>query len=278
MPATKKTPVKHHRCPMCGLGFMEAKAWTDHIIDCGRQRMEKQSFVCEVAGCDYATSRKSDLTRHTKRKHDVVQIAEESDSAWEDQDPGNLSDYVGVARKEAVKPKPAFDFIQLGRTVRKPTNPNPVFAPQKRPIRTEEESVKHKLDVSCTITSPESTDETCRQRESLQSTVTSPEPAIPMDSYVVSDDNNNNVSKAVLASDNSSKAPEHIDVIIRNDNTFSFNDPSQNCPPFVFGTVLQDAATQTDAPKRHHKRRRIVRTEKDGTLEEFISEEEWTDY
>ena len=44
MPLTKKTPVKRLRCPICGVGFSEEKDWTDHLVECGRQRMEKQSY------------------------------------------------------------------------------------------------------------------------------------------------------------------------------------------------------------------------------------------
>ena len=79
MPLTKKTPVKRLRCPICGVGFSEEKDWTDHLVECGRQRMEKQSFVCVEDGCGYASAKKSDLSRHIKRKH----CADDSDSTWE---------------------------------------------------------------------------------------------------------------------------------------------------------------------------------------------------
>ena len=124
---TKKTPVKFRfRCPICGLGYHDEAAWTDHLVDCGKRKMSTQTHICQERGCTYATSKKSDLTRHLKRKHGGED--DTSCSEWERQDPGELHQYVGAA----AKPREAKESLQLGRTVRKPTSPDPVKAPIKK--------------------------------------------------------------------------------------------------------------------------------------------------
>ena len=258
MPLTKKTPVKRLRCPICGVGFSEEKDWTDHLVECGRQRMEKQSFVCAEDGCGYASAKKSDLSRHIKRKH----MADDSDSTWEEQDPGDLSDFVGKTPKS--KPSsamPPSDLIQLGRVTRKPTDPNPVFAPRKK--SKEDETQVKKTKVTSTITAPECT----------TSPVTSSAPILDQ----TLPDTNNNLKQAV-SSDASSSSMSLVSSFAGRSSCISSGDHVQcNFPP-LFRSSFVDASSQTDAPQRRHNRRRCTRTEHNGCVEEVVSEEEWWDY
>ncbi|KAK3107919.1 hypothetical protein FSP39_025200 [Pinctada imbricata] len=242
MPKTKLTPVKKYRCPICSIGFVEEKAWSDHLIICGREKMEKQSFVCTEDGCGYATSKKSDLNRHIKRKHAANEVAhDDSESNWEEQDPGELSDIVG---RKPVKPVPAFDLIPLGRVIRKPTTPSPVFAP------------------------PRSRDDFPKPnaQSSGIATVTSAQPSVAPADDQESDINNNIDSSASIVSDKVIQEP-----------CVPLSNPIEITFPFM-RSFCQDAATQTDLPQRRHKRKRIVRSEDNGRVEEVISEEEWCDY
>ena len=258
MPLTKKTPVKRLRCPICGVGFSEEKDWTDHLVECGRRRMEKQSFVCVEDGCGYASAKKSDLSRHIKRRH----MADDSDSTWEEQDPGDLSDFVGKTPKS--KPSsvvPPSDLIQLGRVTRKPTDPNPVFAPRKK--SKEDETQVKKTKVTSTITTPECT----------TSLVTSSAPILTKRCQTLTTIS----SKLCLVM-------HHLLVCL-------WSVASQAAPPAFPSAIMcsvtfrlcsvrlpVDASSQTDAPQRHHNRRRCTRTEHNGCVEEVVSEEEWWDY
>ena len=263
MPLTKKTPVKRLRCPICGVGFSEEKDWTDHLVECGRQRMEKQSFVCVEDGCGYASAKKSDLSRHIKRKH----MADDSDSMWEEQDPGDLSDFVGKTPKS--KPSsamPPSDLIQLGRVTRKPTDPNPVFAPRKK--SKEDETQVKKTKVTSTITAPECT----------TSPVTSSAPILTQTLL----DTNNNLKQTVSSDASSSSSLSLTSSFAGRSSCISFGDHMQcnfpcNFPP-LFRSSFVDGSSQTDAPQRHHNRRRCTRTEHNGCVEEVVSEEEWWDY
>lgn len=64
------------------------------MVECGRKRRQKK-FEC--ADCDYATSKKSDMGRHRRTRHNetVSVTADSGTDDWEQLDPGNMSDVVG---------------------------------------------------------------------------------------------------------------------------------------------------------------------------------------
>lgn len=125
---TKTTGRKEgHRCPMCSQRIIDEDSWEKHVIECGRQRRQKR-FECKQ--CDYATNKKSDMQRHERTRHSgrSDHVPAGSDSEWETQDPGTLSDVVG----ESNAPTPISITSEV--TKRKPTRPLPVYAPKAKTI------------------------------------------------------------------------------------------------------------------------------------------------
>ena len=204
-----------------------------------------------------AMRRRRNLTS-VKRKH----CADDSDSTWEEQDPGDLSDFVGKKPKtKPISAVPPSDHIKLGRVTRKPTDPNPVFVPRKK--SKEDEAQVKKTKGTSTITAPECT----------TSPVTSSAPIL----HQTLPDTDNNLKQAV-SSDASSSIKSLVSSFAGRSSCISFGDYVQcNFPP-LFRSSSIDASSQTNTPQRHHNRRRCTRTEHNGCVKEVVSEEEWWDY
>ncbi|CAC5423471.1 unnamed protein product [Mytilus coruscus] len=67
------------------------KELEDHVLACVKKRSSEEEYLCDL--CPYATSRKSDFTRHQRRRHAAsLSAIDDTDSEWEKQNPGTLSD------------------------------------------------------------------------------------------------------------------------------------------------------------------------------------------
>lgn len=94
MAKTKTTPKKNceFRCGFCIKKFSTRQERDDHLVTC-----ETDRYYCDH--CSYHAARIGNLQRHLKAKHKVekseqlrsaVNCSRNSDSEWEDQDPGTL--------------------------------------------------------------------------------------------------------------------------------------------------------------------------------------------
>ncbi|CAG2249596.1 unnamed protein product [Mytilus edulis] len=98
MANTKKTPRKRWMCPVCQIRFQTEKELEDHVIGCAKRRSSEEEYLCDW--CPYATSRKSDFTRHQRRRHAAsLPAIDDTDSEWEKQNPGTLLDVLGEPTK-----------------------------------------------------------------------------------------------------------------------------------------------------------------------------------
>ncbi|CAC5357284.1 unnamed protein product [Mytilus coruscus] len=89
----KKTPRARRRCPVCQVRFNTEKELEDHVLACVKRSSEEE-YLCDL--CPYATSRKSNFTRHQRRRHAAsLSAIDDTDSEWEKQNPGTLSDVLG---------------------------------------------------------------------------------------------------------------------------------------------------------------------------------------
>ncbi|XP_062604049.1 RE1-silencing transcription factor-like [Saccostrea cucullata] len=175
MANTKTTKRKEgHLCPMCSQRFGEESEWEKHVLECGRKRRQKR-FEC--SHCDYATNKKSDMVRHCKTRHGgFAQVDSESD--WEQLDPGNLSDVVGEATAAGTS-LPSSEVTQ-----RKPTRPTPVHTPKVKSLLSKRSlipvapatfqhpmtTVKEHTAPSATVSAASSTDvQDCSVEDSIRS-------------------------------------------------------------------------------------------------------------
>ena len=140
MAKTKTTPRKvGHRCSICSERFDTLAEWTQHTIECATKKKELLSFECPE--CNHATKRKRDLDRHIAKVHPDLKEENLSDSSsdesgWRTNDPGDLIDedeslVQATDKQEATK---ASASLEDGRTVRKATDPLPVFAPPRKSV------------------------------------------------------------------------------------------------------------------------------------------------
>ncbi|XP_071138092.1 uncharacterized protein [Mytilus edulis] len=134
MANTKKTPRERWRCPVCQVRFQTEKELEDHVIACAKRRSSEEEYLCDL--CPYATSRKSDFTRHQRRRHAAsLSAIDDTDSEWEKQNPGTLSDVLGEpTNKKGTTGKSVMVTGPLikGRVVRKSTSPLPVATSSKK--------------------------------------------------------------------------------------------------------------------------------------------------
>lgn len=94
-----------------------------------------EEYQCE--DCSYGSTRRSDFLRHRRRQH--AKIIAESDSEWEKQNPGTLSDVIGEAKTPATTSN---NSLMQGRTIRKPTHPAPVSSTKKSLLDTLRASIE----------------------------------------------------------------------------------------------------------------------------------------
>ncbi|XP_076078918.1 uncharacterized protein LOC143048964 [Mytilus galloprovincialis] len=135
MANTKKTPRKGWRCPVCQIRFQTEKELEDHVIGCAKRRSSEEEYLCDW--CPYATSRKSDFTRHQRRRPAAsLSAIDDTDSEWEKQNPGTLSDVLGEPTKSTKSTTGTSVMVTgsliKGRVVRKSTSPLPVANSSKK--------------------------------------------------------------------------------------------------------------------------------------------------
>lgn len=161
----KMTQRKEQKCPMCSFRSNNPAVMSTHLVKCGHEQMSRK-FNCSK--CDYTALTRSNLNRHYKKCHagdkqhqeqsrqqeescqsgadQQEQNASKPDN-WEACDPGDLAEVIGIvsdsesctstveSRKDdqpRAEETVAPPFLPV---IRKPTRPNPVFAP-KRPFNT----------------------------------------------------------------------------------------------------------------------------------------------
>ncbi|CAC5410677.1 unnamed protein product [Mytilus coruscus] len=135
MANTKKTPRARWRCPVCQVRFNTEKELEDHVLACVKKRSSEEEYLCDL--CPYATSRKSDFTRHQRRRHAAsLSAIDDTNSEWEKQNPGTLSDVLGEPSKSKTcttsTSMMATGSLIKGRVVRKSTSPLPVANPSRK--------------------------------------------------------------------------------------------------------------------------------------------------
>ena len=235
--------------------------------------MSSQTHICQERGCTYATSKKSDLTRHLKRKHGGED--DTSCSELERQDPGELHQYVGAA----AKPCEAKVSLQLGRTVRKPTSPDPVKAPIKklrvhipaalrkaRCVSATELSPRVSLEPSTTETSTSSIGSVASSADSSSSIVqlTQSSDTITTESIF-----GPSLTARPLVQLDPDLTVEHLEPLLPMGNIVTSDMHAQ---------TSVNVSTQTHAPRHHFRRVRTTKTTHEDSVTEVISEEEWSEY
>ena len=140
MAKTKTTPRKAgHRCSICSERLDTLAEWTQHTIECATKKKESLSFECSE--CNHATKRKRDLDRHIAKVHPDLKEQNLSDSSsdesgWRTNDPGDLIDEDESLEQatDARENTKASASLEDGRTVRKATDPLPVFPPPRKSV------------------------------------------------------------------------------------------------------------------------------------------------
>ncbi|CAG2249607.1 unnamed protein product [Mytilus edulis] len=116
MANTKKTPRERWRCPVCQVRFQTEKELEDHVIACAKRRSSEEE--------------------HQRRRHAAsLSAIDDTDSEWEKQNPGTLSDVLGEpTNKKGTTGKSVMVTGPLikGRVVRKSTSPLPVATSSKK--------------------------------------------------------------------------------------------------------------------------------------------------
>lgn len=159
MPNTKFTKAKScSKCPLCD-GEVLDNRWREHLLKCNGGK-----FPWKTCGKLYKKS--SYLQRHEKKFHGKDEVPEkerDADKEWLEQDPGDLNGEISndsssggsssdseeevtaqqiqgrlppASQVEKIKGNKDEEnncsILEEGRTVRKPTAPIPVFAPQRK--------------------------------------------------------------------------------------------------------------------------------------------------
>ncbi|CAG2249602.1 unnamed protein product [Mytilus edulis] len=111
-----------------------ANKW-DHVIGCAKRRSSEEKYLCDWR--PYATSRKSDFTRHQRRRHAAsLPAIDDTDSEWEKQNPGTLSNVLGEHTKSTKSTTGTSVMVtgslNKGRVVRKSKSPLPVANSSKK--------------------------------------------------------------------------------------------------------------------------------------------------
>ncbi|XP_021343510.1 uncharacterized protein LOC110454062 [Mizuhopecten yessoensis] len=150
MVKTKSTPRK--QCPMCSFRADDLDVMRNHILECGLETMEKKTLACP--DCSYKTFRAANMTRHRKRHTDstgnvckdvsttlaadrpststsTVTVNTDVES-WSNQDPGDLLGEISDSSENNSTSEDEGNGLLVGRTVRKPTRPEPVQAPKRK--------------------------------------------------------------------------------------------------------------------------------------------------
>ncbi|PJE78499.1 hypothetical protein CI610_02563 [invertebrate metagenome] len=151
MVKTKTTPVK--QCPMCSFRANNMDDMRKHILECGLETMERKTLTCP--DCSYKTFRAANMNRHRKRHTDndrsapkaVEQSLEEDRpstssqapavqtdvESWKAQDPGDLLGEISESSEgNGLSSEDEGDSLLVGRTIRRPTRPEPVRAPKRK--------------------------------------------------------------------------------------------------------------------------------------------------
>lgn len=135
MANTTKTPRARWRCPVCQVRFNTNKELEDHILACVKKRSSEEEYLCDL--CMYAASRKSDFTRHQRRRHTAsLSAMEDTDSELEKQNQKTLSDVHWEPSKSKTSSTStsvmATGSLIKGRVARKTTSPQPVVNPSRK--------------------------------------------------------------------------------------------------------------------------------------------------
>ena len=154
MPLTKTTQRKQTKCPMCPFKTWDIDELKNHLGECGLRQVQRR-FHCDE--CSYSTNKNANLMRHKKRhsqedqesaKCTVVSpcpsdeqiligdISEESDGdelSPEESETEGTTEFPKKTQKEFERPShEKFSDVEVGRTIRKSTDPTPVQVPKRK--------------------------------------------------------------------------------------------------------------------------------------------------
>lgn len=289
MANTKKTPKKSNKikCHVCFEDFENESCWEKHIIGCARKKRQTLHFFCQVSGCKYVATRKTDLNRHINRKHGNLEI--ESDSEWEKCNPGSLSDIIGDTEEndDQLPSQKQTAIIEKNPCVRKATSPNPVAAPIKKKLL---DSLSRCME-PIKVTPPRTT------ATLVRSTVTSTSVSTPVatsgNKTVITttgmgmEDGEN--QSETLSAENALNDETSTVITTITDSGVTGSIPSP-CTPTTMSTPIEISASAptgnnqdgdpvlvlTERRRPHtHRRRKIIRYYTEGKEIEEIEEEEW---